>query len=52
MCDKQICDCCSETTINVLSFLSFNLVSTGFCGVAFYTANANRKAKQGAKSYA
>jgi hypothetical protein len=35
-----------------LAFLKINSISNGLCGVAFYKANANRKAKQGAKSNA
>jgi len=33
-------------------FFGLNSISEGLCGVAFYTANANRKAKQGAKKHA
>jgi hypothetical protein len=33
-------------------FFDLNSVSPGLGGVAFYTANANRKATQGAKKHA
>jgi hypothetical protein len=38
--------------LGFLGFLGLISISIGLCGVAFYTANANRKAKQGAKKHA